>query len=173
MEKRIFVSIDLPKQVKDYLGSLGRSDIYWIKWANPKNYHITLSFLGDLKPQRLAEARGVLTEVAPFYKPFTLKLAELKTSQDMLWLLPEKNEVLEDLQSELKSKLRGARVGKRERRGYMPHVLLARSKTGRAMQQIVQNFQPVEFPVDKINLYNSELTPGSATHTLIESFPLA
>lgn len=172
MTKRCFVSIDLPKQTRDYLGSLARPDIYWIKWTNPKNYHITLSFLGDLTTARIGETQTALAEVAAFYKPFTLKLVELKTSQDMLWLLPEKQDILGELRDELKGKLRHARVGRRERLSYMPHVLLARSKTGRHMRQVIENFQPVEFTVDRINLYESELTPGSATHTLIQSFPL-
>ena len=172
MTKRCFVSIDLPKNVKDYLASKTRPDIYWIKWTSPANYHITLNFLGELKEERIAESQTVLGQISQFYKPFTLKLAELKTSQDMLWLLPEKSDTLGELQTELKKELRGARVGMRERRSYVPHVMLARSKTGRAMQQVIENFQPVEFTVDRINLYESELTPGSATHTLIESFPL-
>ena len=170
MVKRCFVSIDLPREVKDYLGRLARPDIYWIKWTKTGNYHITLNFLGDLNPQRVSETEAVLAEVSPYFKPFALRLSQLETSRDMLWLLPDDGSVLTDLQDELKVRLRGARIGKRERRGYMPHVLLARSKTGRNMQQVIENFEPKEFTVDKINLYESELTPGSATHRLIKSF---
>ena len=172
-DKRIFVSIDLPRNVKDYLGSLVRRDIYWIKWMNPKNFHITLSFLGDLDVSRIASTEAILREVAQICKPFTLRLTELKTSQDMLWLLPEKEPTLDDLHDELKDKLRGARIGKSERRSYMPHILLAKSKTGRRMQQVIENFQPIEFDVKDIHLYESELTPGAATHRLIESFSLS
>lgn len=170
MTKRCFVSIDLPPYARDYVASLARRDIYWIKWVKPENFHITLSFLGDLTPERIADTRALLSDISQFYKPFTLKLTELKTNQDMLWLLPEFDRTLDDLADELKAKLRGARIGKRERRSYTPHILLARSKTGRHMQQVIENFQPLEFTVDRINLYKSELTPGAATHTLIESF---
>ncbi|OGE79253.1 MAG: 2'-5' RNA ligase [Candidatus Doudnabacteria bacterium RIFCSPHIGHO2_01_FULL_46_14] len=173
MTSRCFVSIDLPNSVKEYLGRLAHHDIYWIKWANPKNFHITLNFLGELKPERIEEARLVLKQVAALYQPFNIKLAEVEPSRDMLWLLPEDNETLASLQDELKDKLKGARLGKRERRSYMPHILLARSKTGRNMRPVIENFSQKEFVADKINLYESELTPGSATHRLIESFPLA
>jgi len=172
MDKRCFVSIDLPEEIKDHLGRLAKPDIYWIKWMRPKNFHITLNFLGDIKPSRLAEAKKVLAEVAPLYKPFPLKLDRVETARDMLWLMPEASESLIALQDELKDKLKGARLGKRERRSYVPHIMLAKSKTGRNMKPVIENFVPQEFTVDRINLYESELTPGSATHRLIQSFPL-
>ncbi len=172
MTKRVFVSIDLPAETKEYLGRLARHDIYWIKWVKPDNFHITLNFLGDLGQERIDETKSILAELAANYQPFTIRLAEVTCSRDMLWLLPEENETLVQLQDDLKDRLKGARLGKRERRSYMPHILLARSKTGRHMRPVIENFAPREFTADKINLYESELTPGSATHRLIESFPL-
>lgn len=169
---RCFVSIDLPAKIKDYLTRLQRPDIYWIKWMRPANYHITLNFLGDLNAARINAAREVLTEVSAFRQPFTLNLSRLETSRDMLWLLPDEAPTLTALQDELKGKLRGARIGKRERRSYLPHILLAKSKTGRHMRPVIENFEPQEFGVDKIHLYESELTPGAATHRLIQSFAL-
>lgn len=173
MDKRCFVSIDLPREIREYVGSLARHDIYWIKWIRPGNFHITLNFLGDLKAERIAETRRVLGEVAPLYKSFPLRLDKIETSRDMLWLLPEPNETMEQLQDEIKDKLKSARLGKRERRSYIPHILLARSKTGRHMRPVIENFEPQEFTVDRINLYESELTPGMATHRLLESYKLS
>lgn len=173
MDKRCFVSIDLPADIKDYLSGLVRRDIYWIKWMSPKNFHITLNFLGDLAGPRMESSRQILTEVAQMFEPFSVRLTELRPQLDMLWLLPEHNKKLIELQDELKSRLRGARLGKRERRSYVPHILLAKSKTGRHMRQVIENFEPQGFMVDKIHLYESELTPGVATHRLIESFSLS
>ena len=172
MDKRIFVSIDLPREIKDYLASLVKSDIYWIKWTPPRNLHITLNFLGDLSPARITSAREILQDVSQSYQKFTLQLSDLSVSQDMLWLVPQSSESLADLQDELNTRLKNARLGKRERKSYVPHVLLAKSKTARNMKQVIENFKPVEFLVDRINLYESELTPGAATHTLIQSFTL-
>lgn len=173
MEKRCFVSIDLPLETREYLGRLARRDIYWIKWMNPKNFHITLNFLGDLNGPRIAEAKAAIAGTAQMFQPFAVKLSGLETHFDMLWLVPEQNDALMTLQDELKDRLKGSRLAKRERRSFDPHVLLARSKTGRNMKQVVENFQPQEFTVDSVKLYESELTPGAAIHRLIESFPLA
>lgn len=172
MLKRIFVSIDPPQEIEEYLEGLRRQEILWIKWMKTQNLHITLNFLGDLNEQEIAKASGVIADVVPFHNQFQLLLENLKTERDMLWLLPEKSSQLLDLQSELQTKLREARVGKRERRGYIPHILLAKSKTGRRMEQVIEKFEPMKFLVDKINLYESELTPGAATHKLIQSFGL-
>ncbi len=172
MEKRCFVSIDLPHNIKDYLASLSRHDIYWIKWINPRNLHMTLNFLGDLNAERIDSARETIANVAQNFRQFNLRLTDLKTQFDMLWLLPEYNEELIQLQDELKDSLKSARLGKRERRSFSPHILLGKSKTGRPMRQVIENFLPQEFRVDRINLYESELTPGAATHRLIQRFPL-
>ena len=172
MEKRCFVSIDLPPPVKEYLTALARPDIYWIKWLKPQNLHMTLNFLGDLKAERIAEAQAVLGEVSTGFHPFTIKLAEPELHHDMLWVVPEKNDTLMELQDELKSRLKSARLGKRERRSFAPHILLAKSKTGRNMRPVIEHFQAQEFLVERIHLYESELTPGVATHRLIQSFPL-
>ena len=179
MTARCFVSIDLPKSVKEYLGSLALHDIYWIKWMKPANFHITLNFLGELGPERVAETKEILASISSLHKPFSIRLDRIETELDMLWLMParptggpEKNDALEALLDDLKSQLRSARLGKSERRSYVPHILLGRSKTGRHMRPVIENFEPQEFVADRINLYESELTPGSATHRLIESFPL-
>lgn len=172
MTKRVFVSVDLPPRVKEYLRSIQNPEIYWIKWMPPANFHITLNFLGDLNDVRIREAEAVLEEISAQSKPFAIRLSRLAASRDMLWLLPDEEPNLVNLQGELKNQLRGARIGKRERRSFQPHVLMARSKTGRNMRQVIDNFAPQEFAVDRINLYESRLTPGAATHILIKSLNL-
>ncbi len=171
MTKRIFVSIDLPPESKDYLRSLQKKDIYWIKWMKPDNLHITLNFLGELRPSEIEEAKQVLAEVAEAHEPFSVRLSMPKPERDMLWIVPEEAGAIFDIQSELKGKLKHARLGKTERRSYKPHILLCKSKTGRMMSWTPEHFKPIEYLVDKINLYESELTIEAATHRLVQSFP--
>lgn len=177
--KRTFVSIDLPKFIEHYLETLRHKEIRWIKWMNPGNLHITLSFLGELDAAKIQKAQTAIEAVAATHQPFQLKFAKLLGERDMLWLVPDESRELFDLQKALQGQLRAARVGKRERREYLPHILLAKSKTGRPMSRLRQGFggqdwlfEPFAFIVDKIHLYESRLTPGSATHILIETFPM-
>lgn len=171
-KKRIFTSIDLPDFIKNQLKTVAKRDIYWIKWMKADNFHITLNFLGDLNANEVELATQVLQDTVSGYSEFELCLKEFRGERDMLWLLAEKNEIMERLRWDLRVQLKNAGVGKRERHGYVPHVLLAKSKTGRRMTWLPKNYEPLKFRVDRINLYESRLTPGAATHTLIQSFVL-
>lgn len=171
--KRVFVSIDLPQNLKDYLKTRQNQKIHWLKWVKPQNLHLTLNFLGYLTGEEISETEKILEALASGQQAFVLKFAKLKTEREMLWLIPEKNEKLLLLQQALKEQLENTRLLKREKRLYTPHILLARSKTDRPINLKFDDFIPQEFSVDRINLYESQLTPGAATHILIKSFPLS
>lgn len=170
MTKRIFVSIDLPVSAKEELRLRQKPEIRWIKWMKLDNLHITLNFLGDLHEEQIETAKSVIQDVIPYYQSFSMRLISTRAERDMLWLVPAENETLDKLQAELKTKFKENKVGKRERRPYSPHILFAKSKTGRPMLWKPEKFDPIEFTVDAVNLYESELTPGAATHILIQSF---
>lgn len=138
----------------------------------PQNMHITLNFLGDINDLEIEHAQQILAEVAERHKTFSVNLDEVKQERDMLWIMPSHSVEIDSIQEELKSELKHSRLGKRERRSFEPHVLVAKSKTGRFMKWKPDNFQRIKFDVSSINLYESELTPGAATHRLIQKFNL-
>ena len=171
--KRVFLSVYLPEDVKFHLKNIQKPEVRWIKWMKPDNFHITLIFFGDINKEQIEKTKQILSETVLLTDSFNLKLGRPHKERDMLWLLPEENVQLQNLQSDLQRTFRGARLAKRERKRYAPHILLAKSKTGRPMEYNVTNdFEPIEFRVQKLNLYESRLTPGAATHILIESFIL-
>lgn len=170
--KRTFISIDLPVKLKDYLKSLQKKEIRWVRWSEPQNWHITLNFLGNLEPLQITQVMEILQNTALQQKSFELTLETFKGERDMLWLEPSANQTLTDLQNLLKEQLLEQRLMKKERRAYSPHVLLARGYRNRHMTWSPDNFQPQTFFVDKINLYESRLTPGAATHFRLQSYPL-
>ena len=171
--KRAFISVDLSDAVKNKIKRLQKQQIRWIKWMNVSNMHITLNFLGDLERDEIETVKIILAELVTKYAKFDLTLSEFKAKRNMLWLLPERSETLEDLRYELNKELKASRIGKREKRKYSPHILVGKSKNqNRKMTWEPENYEPAKFEVSAINLYESRLTPGSATHTLIESFGL-
>lgn len=172
MTRRIFVSIDLPVEAKEQLKLRQKHEVRWIKWMKLDNLHITLNFLGELNTDDIETAKSVIRDTVPYYQPFNLRIPGTRAERDMLWLVPAENNRLDELQAEFKAKFKEHRIGKRERHKYAPHILYAKSKTGRPMLWQPENWEPIEFTVDRINLYDSELTPGAATHRLIESFKL-
>src|SRR3989344_97489 len=172
MTKRVFVSIDLPPGIKEKILREQVPGIYWIKWMNVKNFHITVSFLGDLRPDQIEQAKEVLSMVSGNFPKFSLTIPRFEGERDMLWALFERSESLRDLHDALKDEFRSRRLTKSERRGFVAHVLVGKSKTGRKKTMLPEKIEPLSFEANKINLYESELTPDSATNTLIQSFPL-
>jgi len=173
MTKRVFVSIDLPSEVKAQLKYLQRPEIRPVKWMKPDNFHITLNFLGELNESQIQEATKILEYVSNLGERFVLKLVAFQAERDMLWLIPENHAKLFELQGVLKDRFEDIKLGKRERRGYSPHILFAKTKTGRRFEWEMDNFQALSYAVDRVNLYESRLTPESATHILIKSFPFS
>jgi len=173
MHKRIFTSIELPKQVIIYMQTLQEREIRWIKWMHSDNLHITLNFLGEITGQETDQCKEILRKTAQDSQAFKILLNKIIPKKEMLWVLPEKNNALFDLQNKLKKGFEEQGIGKKEKRRFNPHVLIAKTKNSRDMKWDNKNFLPQEFEVKKICLFESELTPGAATHTLIQSFPLA
>lgn len=171
--RRIFTCIDLPDEAKEAIKAIHNTKIYPIKWMAAGNLHITLNFLGELGDERIEEVKDILAMVSSRFNPFDLTLNRLTPKRHMLWLVPdEKNDLLElkyDLGHELKKK----RLGKRDRERYSPHVLVARQKNERRKMKFeAKNFKPVQLRVESVNLYESRLAPGTATHILLQSFKL-
>src|SRR3989344_5906127 len=164
MMRRAFVSIDLPEQIKTQLKYLQRPEIRPVKWMKQGNFHVTLNFLGELNETQIREAEAVLSETSSHTGRFVLRLANFRAERDMLWLIPETSEELFELQEELKGRFDDVKLGKRERRDYSPHILFAKTKTGRRFEWRIDNFEPLTYIVDRINLYESKLTPETATH---------
>lgn len=60
---RLFVAIDLPKEVKDYLYNLQKgigSQNAKIKWVDKKNLHLTLKFLGEVDETKIENLKQKL-----------------------------------------------------------------------------------------------------------------
>lgn len=183
MTKRIFTAIELSQELKDLLRSLEIPGIYWVRWMDSANFHVTLNFLGNLSSAQIEVTKEVVGATVQGYEPFDLVFKEAVGKPNMLWLLPERNRELIYLQTELKQALREKRIGKSERRQYQPHVLLARPKNPRLhisshkMQKVAkdwhkQHFEPVTVRIKEVGIFESELLPGGAKHTLLSRHQL-
>ena len=65
----------------------------------------------------------------------------------------------------------------KEQQEYIPHITLARIKYPQKWTPDVSNFlkssyDPIDFPVDRVQFFSSELLPSGTIYTLIKSFPL-
>jgi 2'-5' RNA ligase len=169
---RLFIAIELPKEVKDQVLGLDKHlQEFRLRFVRPEHMHITLVFLGEVEND--AEIRSKLNTIR--FKPFTLKTLGcgfFPTSKRIrvVWMGLERNDYFMKLQQDIRTVFN-------HKEKFMPHVTIARAremiitnahKLNEAMNKI--EFKSIEFPVDKFMLYSSELTPQGPVHTVLQEY---
>lgn len=177
---RLFVAISVPPEVLNILTDIQRRFKKLeldAKWVKPENIHLTLKFLGPTSQvaqikQALAKAVGnefVLSlsgaKVFPSLEKPRILAVDLQTPCDPLDQLHKKIE--EHL----------APLGfAPESRPFAPHLTLARIKSGKNKNLLVQPLNSIghvaSFKVKSVQLYQSRLTQEGATYTVLEAFAL-
>lgn len=130
---RLFIGIDLPPDIKqamlEFQSELRRLGVNGY-WKSEENFHITLEFLGELEPQRVAALKAALGKVAQNHRPFRLNIAGLGAFPSMkrphtLWAgvngsLIELNRLRDEIHAELVKQEFSL-----EDRAFRPHITLA------------------------------------------------
>jgi 2'-5' RNA ligase len=151
-----------------------------VKLVEAQNIHATLRFLGNVSRSRVEEVGKLLGEVE-FY-PFDVELKGVGVFPNLrrvnvVWVGIERGDAeLFNVFNQLEAKLK--EIGfKPDRRGFSPHITVARVSSGRsreALVDVVSKWSDREFGVfgvDAIQLKKSVLTPrGPIYSTLHEAF---
>ena len=181
MKIRSFISLDLPLSLRHELSGhakliAGQDKRQQIRLLPPRNYHLTLVFLGEVESailsglqfaleQKLEAAESVpltISAITPF--PFScprIAAALVEHSTELLWL-----------HSDVANCVRKYVITP-ERRRFVPHVTLGRLKqrAGKTVDFKVRNLLLFGF-ADSVTLFQSELTPDGAIHTALGGIPL-
>ena len=75
---RLFIGIDLPKNIKDNLFRVKKlisGDVVKVNWVAKKNLHITLKFIGEVDESKLEEVVGRLKRIK--FSKFDISFSEL------------------------------------------------------------------------------------------------
>lgn len=133
---RLFVALPAPPPVADELENWTREQkkrLSFRKWTHPRDYHITLQFLGDVPVHRVEELADALRTVQA--GPLRLELDGIGTfgqpsAPRVLWAaVTGELERLRALHAAVTAAT--APLGfEAESRPYAPHITLARSFTG-------------------------------------------
>ncbi len=152
-------------------------------WVRPENVHLTLKFLGNIHPDRVSEIGHVLKTVAGEFGPFSLSFSELgmfpkSGGPRVLWMgVKDPGQTLPALHRRVQAGLESLGF-EPENRPYSPHLTLARIKSpknGRLLREQVKTkpeVEPVVFEVDRIVLFQSELTAGGSRYSKLMANPL-
>jgi len=182
---RVFIAINLPQDIKKTLSGYQKK---WqdlpAKWVSEDNLHITLIFLGYLTDVELGEVCMAVKEVAKKHNSFKINLNKITYGPDnkipprIMWASGEKIKELSLLRNDLEEFLLEKINFAPEKRGFMPHITLARISAfqWRAIEPEerpdVNETIDLTFDVESIEVMESVLKKAGPEYAIIESFSL-
>ncbi len=187
---RSFIAIELPEEVKTVLRriqtELKLPEHTFVKWVAPDGIHLTLKFLGNISPQKVADITRVMEQASQGLGTFRLEITEVGAFPNMrqprvLWVgIRGEVDKLVAWQQRIDNGLMPLGFAK-ETRAFTPHLTLARLREGcspgdrRDFGEMVAK-TPVEvnykFNVTSLNLMKSQLLPGGAVYSRLAEVKL-
>ena len=188
MEIRSFLAFELPPDIKTIVtrvsGEVRKSSLD-VRWVRPEFIHLTVVFMGDIESAQVPLMAGALGSVCANHGPFRISLKPMgcfpnSRNPRVLWLgidgdLERMSRFRDDLQAALSP------FGiKEEERAFRPHLTLGRfKKPGKRqteLEQLLATYRDLTSPacvLDELVLFRSDLKPGGAVYTKMESWPLS
>ena len=185
-DMRLFIAADLTLDAKAALGKLIENlqkGIQFTKafptWSKPEAIHLTLKFLGNVDEKRVPEIAAAVGAYIEGIAPFSVRIQGLgvfpnEHEPHVLWVGMKQGEKnLVQLQKNVEEAL--VPLGfERENRPFHPHLTLARIKSTRGvepMMDIVHSHREREVgivPIDHITLYQSILRSEGPMYKALE-----
>lgn len=175
---RLFIGIGLPPELAQTLAHAARALISGssrIRWTPPENLHLTLSFLGQVAPDRIAAIEQALAAVHSPPLPLELDGAGASPRAGILYAQIKLTPALLRLAQQVFLSMETCGFP-REQRPYAPHITLARIKSSAKNSIHLREQQsPVfhqRFEARELRLYESLTLPEGAQYKILHSSPL-
>lgn len=164
---RLFIAIDV-EQLKDYF-LIVQKKLISERAAFPKQFHLTLKFLGEVGEDKINEIKRRLQKIKSFsFTATTAEIGAFLTSADsgVVWIGVEPKQKFIELQQNLDKSFKD--LFKKEKH-FEPHITLARMKLISGEKELHEKIRGIklcekEFCVDNLKLFRSILTPKGAVH---------
>ena len=149
-----------------------------IKLVEPQNIHITLKFLGDIEETLIDKIERIMKDAVKEIKPFTMKLNETGVFPNnnyvrVIWIGIKEAQIIETIVKTIDEHL--SKLGfKKEKRGFSPHLTIARVKSAKNKQRLletIEKYKDVGFSIQEvksIKLMKSDLTSAGPIYTTIK-----
>ena len=175
---RGFIAVEIPinnmiKTIHNEIAKLPTN----IKLVELENIHITLKFLGETKEEHIELIRQIMENTMEKMKPYSIQLKGTGVFPNhnyikIIWIGIEQAELLSIISSSLNSQL--VKLGyKKEKRGFNPHLTIARVKSAKGKDQLIhliEKYKDIIFDevlIDCILLKKSTLTPQGPIYETI------
>lgn len=177
---RVFIAALIPEDTKleitRYVDEVKRC---WdgVKWEDPKKFHITLKFLGEIEEARVEDIKGVLSEVVGAYSPFNVTASGLGGFPDLrrprvIFVDLLENKEFESFQRDIEEGL--TRAGfKREERPFVSHITVGRVKGRAVLRSALPTMRPLSFSISEVAVMRSILKKEGSVYTPLFVFRLS
>jgi 2'-5' RNA ligase len=167
-------------EIADFMGKLKKFNGF--RWAEQASLHITLKFLGETAPELITKLDTNMSRIGGI-RPFRVRLAGVGAfpglaSPKALWIgVGEGKDSLAKLAGSV-DRAAAASGYETEKRGFHPHLTLARVRPG-SVQGLTPELASLlaspplsSWVCDSFTLMKSDLKPGGAIYTPIARFSL-
>lgn len=183
---RLFVALEVPADVRhDLRQRLTPLQETWSdpRWVPERNWHLTLSFLGEVDEATQGEVTAAMRRVAATHGPFSISLRgggsfPPRRPARVLWVGVEPAAPVASLQSDLAAALPAAGGTGGDERRFHAHVTIARCRppAGRerltAWQAAVGDYGSPEFNIASLSLMRSHLQRPAPRYERLAHVPL-
>lgn len=164
-----FLGIPLPNEVRAHLFQLAEKihdRFHYGYWTDQGDYHITLSFLGEVSPEQLKELSAHLQGQSQDMHPAELQLSGFGTfgkrdQPRVLWMGVKADSYLYDLQTLVKNAVAASGL-ETESRAYRPHITIAKKWRGESSiapdqwEKFIPAYEPFQWTAKAIRLFQVE-----------------
>lgn len=175
---RVFIAVDLPNNVKDYVYSLHRlvdHKLASVNWVRKENLHATLKFLGDIDMDTLGKVKERMASVK--FNPFKMKLTKIgyfpsASSIRVVWVGLEPAEPLIGLHQKVDIELMGLFPQEKQ---FSVHLTIGRVKSVEKRKELREKLdslkiEPLEFEVKNFKMMKSDLQKGEPLYEELAVF---
>jgi 2'-5' RNA ligase len=171
MSKRLFVAIDLPEATRQLLAALD-PHIRGVRWAEPAQMHLTLSFFGDVPDNIFLALREKLSAIkfGAFFLPIIgIGVFLAKGAPKIIWIgVGKAHPHLFQIHKRVQEAALATGF-EPELKPWRPHISIARcrgvsAQTLRKFLQSNAEFDAGMIRVEDFHLYSSTLTPAGPIH---------
>ena len=171
----VFISTSLQEKIERYIAQQKIA----VRWIKPKNWHLTLYFIGDLTNDSIDQLASKLEDIQQLSK-FELSFdkisfAPFKRQPTMIWALYKVDPKFDEFVAAICSSLKLALPDQAERfpeprLPNYPHITLARFKDASVSKQKLSSIKLPDLLINRFQLIESELTPTGSVYKVIKEY---
>ena len=184
---RLFIGLTFPKKQRERIHRAARvlrEEELPVRWIGLENYHVTLKFLGEVRPEAVPQIEAAMTKIASATKSFSTEVGGFGAFPTirrprMLWLGVGATAALRCLKQDIEWGM-GSCGFEAETRAFHPHIILGRADdrggagTFRGLDEVVASIDfSAEVKVRTIDLVRSNLSKDGARYSVVSSAKLA